>query len=136
VDYSADLGIGHETLDSQHQLLFGLIADLQHEIEAAPGKPVSTDILQRLFMYVVVHFSTEDRLMMESDYPDIAAHRAEHEAVVANLKRLEADCQAGVPSAPQDTMRFLKAWVEGHIPNADRRLAQHLSKERGSANNP
>jgi len=134
VRFLEEYKLGHETLDTQHQLLFGLIAELQSEIDTALGRAASTDVLQRLFMYAVVHFATEDELMMMSDYPDTLAHRAEHEAVLANVKRLEAECQAGVPSAREETLRFMKAWASGHVPGVDRGLVEHLAKRgRGAA---
>ena len=125
--YSEDYRLGHETLDAEHQLLFGLITELQSEIEVGRGQAALANVLDRLFMYAFMHFATEDRLMIESDYPEAQAHRAEHDAVIANLKRLESECQAGVPSAPEDTLLFLRKWASNHISNGDRRLVAHLS---------
>ncbi len=126
--YSEDYRLGHETLDAEHQLLFGLITELQSEIQVGRGQAALADLLQRLFMYAVMHFATEDRLMMESDYPDAQHHRAEHDATIANLKRLESECQARVPSAPEDTLLFMREWASNHISNGDRRLVAHLSQ--------
>jgi hemerythrin len=125
--YSEDYRLGHPTLDSQHQLLFGLSGDLERAIEANHGRDALADLLQRLFAYVIVHFTTEDRLMMESGYPDAEAHRAEHRSLMATLQRLETDCQAGVPSAPSDVLRFMTAWALGHIRETDLALVHHLS---------
>jgi len=129
----SDHRLGHETLDAQHLLLFGLITELQSEIELGRGRAALADVLRRLFLYVAVHFATEDQLMIESDYPDAQDHRAEHEAVIANLKRLEAAFQGGEPSAPRDTLRFMTTWASGHIANRDRRLVEHLLKAKAGA---
>lgn len=126
--YSEDYRLGHQTLDSQHQLLFGLIGDLERQIEANHGRDALTDVLQRLFAYVIVHFTTEDRLMMESGYPDAEAHRTEHRSLMANLQRLEQDHQAGVPSAPNDVLRFMTSWARDHIRESDLALVKHLSR--------
>ncbi len=128
----SDYRLGHETLDAQHLLLFGLITELQSEIEGGRGRDVLVDVLRRLFMYAALHFATEDQLMIESDYPDAQDHRAEHEAVIANLKRLEAACQTGVSSAPRDTLRFMTTWASGHVANGDRRLVAHLLKAKAA----
>lgn len=133
--YSQDYRLGHETLDSEHQLLFGLIAELQAEIQAGRGQAALGDLLQRFFMYAVMHFATEDRLMMEVDYPDAHAHRADHQRMLASLKRLEANCQAGAPSAPEDTLRFTSDWARGHLSQMDRKLVEYLASQVGSSPN-
>lgn len=125
--YTEDYRLGHPTLDSQHQLLFGLIGDLERAIEANHGRDALADLLQRLFAYVIVHFTTEDRLMLESGYPDAETHRVEHRSLMANLQRLEEEHQAGAPSAPKDVLRLLTAWARGHIRESDLALVSHLS---------
>jgi hemerythrin len=127
VRYSEDHRLGHETLDAEHLLLFGLITELESEIEIGRGQAALPDVLDRLFMYAFMHFATEDRLMIQSDYPDVQAHRAEHIALLADLKRLETECQAGIPSVPEDTLRVMTEWAGHHISNGDRRLVAHLS---------
>jgi hemerythrin-like metal-binding protein len=136
VRYSEEYRLGHETLDVEHQLLFGLMTELETAIEAGHGQSALADVLRRVFMYAVMHFATEDRLMVESDYPDAHGHRAEHQAVLANLKQLEAELNGGVMSAPEDTLGFLTKWARGHIPNTDRRLADHLSRAAGRGSRP
>lgn len=129
---SEDYRLGHELLDAEHLLLFGLITELQGEIEVGRGQAALADVLDRLFLYAFMHFATEDRLMIESDYPEARAHRVEHDAVIADLKRLESECQAGVPSAPDDTLRVITEWASNHISNGDRRLVAHLSHHSNS----
>jgi hemerythrin len=119
---------GYGLMDSHHELLFRLIADLERKIQDGEGEGALFDQLERLYSYAAVHFAAEDRVMIESDYPDTASHRSEHESVLANLKRLEAAYRAGAISAPEDTLRFIQSWATSHIPNADRRLADHLLK--------
>jgi hypothetical protein len=61
--YSEQCQLGHEVLDAEHQLLFGLITELESEIQAGRGQAVLVDVLQRLFIYAILHFATEDRLL-------------------------------------------------------------------------
>lgn len=107
------------------------MGDLEGGIPAARGRVMLADVLERLFMYAFMHFATEDRLMMESDYPEAQAHRAEHQTVLANLKQQEAEHRAGVPSAPEDTLRLMTDWARGHILHMDRRLVEYLAKRGG-----
>lgn len=129
--FSEDYRLGHQKLDTEHQLLFGIMGDLEGEIPAARGRAVLADLLERLFMYAFMHFATEDRLMMESDYPDAQAHRAEHQSVLSNLKQQEAEYQAGVRTAPEDTLRLMADWARSHILHMDRRLVDYLAKRGG-----
>ena len=123
--------LGHSLIDSQHELLFGLIADLESKIQDDRGRSVLADLLERLYSYAALHFDTEDRLMTETAYPDTANHRAEHERVLAGVKRLDGAYRSGVPSAPEDALRFMQAWATEHIPTADRRLLEHLRSAAG-----
>jgi len=122
--------LGHGLIDSEHNLLFGLITELESRVREKDGHTILADLMERLYSYAALHFSTEDRLMAETNYPEIDNHRAEHESVLVGLRRLEATFQSGGATAAEDTLQFMMLWVTNHIPNSDRKLADHLWQRR------
>ena len=120
--------LGHWLMDYERKLLFGLITELESKMQKHQSPGVLADLIERLYSYAALHFATEDRLMAETDYSDATSHQAEHELVLMSLRRLEASIQSGALSAPEETLRFMKSWATDHIPNFDRRLAEHLCK--------
>ena len=120
--------LGHGLVDSQHELLFGLIADLERKVAENHDGGVLIDVMERLYSYAALHFATEDRLMIETNYPDISEHRMAHEALLGAMKCLDNSIQSGVVSAPEEALQFMKAWAMDHIPSADRKLVDHLLK--------
>jgi len=129
--------LDHGLIDSQHQLLFSLIADLKSKVQEDLGQSVLDDFLECLYSYAALHFATEDRLMSETDYKDMAKHRREHEVLLAAIRRLDHGIQSGIAATtPKDVLRFVESWESDHIPNADRRLVEHLAKRRNEKARP
>lgn len=75
-----------------------------------------------------MHFATEDRLMVQSDYPDAPAHRGEHDFALDTCRRLEREFLAGDRAAAEELLVFLKQWRNTHLPGADKRLVKYLSR--------
>ena len=88
-------GIGVPEIDVQHRRLFALADELHEALNKGRGKDVLQEVLRRLVEYTQAHFATEERLMQRCGYPDIPAHKAQHEEFVRKVSLLEREFQAG-----------------------------------------
>jgi len=112
--------------DDQHQQLFRLLNGL-HETAGGDDRAAIGKQLDALIDYVVMHFQTEEKLMQEKGYTDYAAHKAEHDKLVATCADLQKKFHTGEAEVNQDTTRFVRDWLNGHIPKVDMPYAPCLN---------
>lgn len=120
--YGTDVAVA----DEQHQELFRLLNEL-HETAAEGDRAAIGRQLDGMIDYVVMHFQTEENLMQEKGYPDFAAHKAEHDKLVGTCADLQKKFHAGEAEVNQDTTRFVKDWLDTHIPKVDKAYGPCLS---------
>lgn len=130
IEWNDNLKLGVAEIDEQHEKLIGLINDLYDAFKQGKAKDVVDDIVSEAHDYIDYHFSTEQRLMEEYDYPQMGDHVDEHDDyIVQSSDHLMAsqDDEAGLAD---DVLDFLTDWWKTHINGTDRKLAMHL-KEKG-----
>jgi hemerythrin len=73
-----------------------------------------------------VHFAYEERLMEEADYPELAAHKAEHEDLTLRVRGFQKDFDEGRIATGITLLQFLKEWSQKHIMESDHKYAPYL----------
>jgi hemerythrin len=122
--YSVNIG----SIDAQHKGLLAIGAELYHAMATGRGKAITGKILDRLIQYTVAHFKDEERLMQVHGYPDFASHKAQHDALTAQVVQFQADFAADRATISIDLLNFLKDWLIGHIQGSDRRYVPFVQK--------
>jgi hemerythrin len=115
---AAQYGTKVDICDDEHKVLFGLLNDL-HEAAGGNDRKSIGSKLDALISYVVEHFATEEKLMQQKGYNGYAAHKAEHDKLMATCADLQAKFHAGQADVSQDTTAFVKGWLDSHIPSFD-----------------
>ncbi|MDR2019333.1 MAG: bacteriohemerythrin [Treponema sp.] len=84
--------------------------------------------------YTRYHFSTEEQLMRRIGYPELAAHRRQHEDFIREILREVNTFKDGKKFVPNLFVRYLRDWVLTHIAVSDRRYAAyiHALKKQGA----
>jgi hemerythrin-like metal-binding protein len=116
-------------VDAQHKMLFGIANELYTAMIAGQSKMAMARILDRLVQYTKVHFAHEERLMRLHDYPDLAPHKAEHDALTAKVVKFQNDFQQGQVNMSVQLLQFLKNWLEGHIRGSDQKYSPFLKSK-------
>lgn len=114
------------SIDGQHQNLFRLAGELYSAMSAGQGKAALSRVLDRLVQYTAVHFAFEERLMEQNGYPDLAAHRVEHQALTRQVLKFQTDFEAGKVAISVQLLHFLKNWLQNHIASSDQKYAPFL----------
>lgn len=104
--------------DEQHKEIFRILNAL-HETTEKGNRLAVGNLLDELINYVVMHFQTEQKMMESKGYPDLAVHKAEHDKVTATCADLQQKFHAGTAEVNQDTTRFVRDWLDNHIPTFD-----------------
>ncbi len=109
--------------DAHHKKLVSLINDLHSAMLKRAGNAAMAGIMERLVDYSRYHFSEEERLMKEHDYPLYEEHRAEHMAFISKTVELQERLKNGDADISVETMKFLLNWLKKHILIMDKRYS-------------
>lgn len=113
--------------DDEHKILFDKLNTLY---DLATGGAERSSIgaqLDDLIAYVVGHFAHEEKEMEAAGFAGLAAHKAEHEALVGTCADLQKKFHAGEADVNEDVGQMVKSWLESHIPTFDKGYSAVLS---------
>lgn len=124
------LSIGIQELDQQHQELFYRSGKLLEGIVGGDRGEVGR-LLDFLGEYVVTHFGTEERWMIESGYPSYQAHKGEHDRFMQDYLRMQVEYEHKGPTALMGMRvnNWIGAWLRDHISRTDMDLGRYLAKK-------
>lgn len=94
------------------------------------GFNVEEYLLEELSELLTHCFSCEEALMLESSYPNLSEHKAEHDLINNKVASLQNNIKQD-PNAHLNMLMFLSNWIIHHIDEADSKLARFV-KERNS----
>jgi len=132
ITWSDDLSVGVQEIDDQHKILVGLLNELNTAVQEHHGTDICNSILNRVIEYTRVHFTTEEGVMRLLLYPDFERHKAEHDALVNQVMKLQEKLVSGQATISFQLLHFLKVWLTKHIQGSDRQCGAYLL-ERGAA---
>lgn len=126
ITWSDRYSVGIATIDKEHQKLVSLVNELYTAILAGDAPAVTSKVLDGLASYTVSHFAAEEALMKRYNYPGFAAHKAEHDKLMAQVTQFQSDLRAGKAKLSQELMSFLQTWLIAHILGVDKKYTAHL----------
>jgi len=127
ITWDSSLSLGVEEIDEQHRAIFKLVNELS-EKKGAGDAAAATEILCFLRKYLNEHFDLETKLMIEMDYPDLEAHRQQHELFINNVIFFEIEKEFGVVSEEMlgNILEFLEDWCTKHILKEDKAFGDFI----------
>ena len=126
-EFDNTLITGDEMIDSQHQELIGKINTLLESCEEGNDKLTAVKTLDYLAEYTDFHFSAEEKLQEEINYPGIEEHKKEHEKlrqVVEELHEMLVEEEGPTPAFVEQVNRNVIEWLYRHIKGFDRSVAE------------
>ncbi len=125
--WDESLAVGVAEIDEQHQAIIRLINDLA----ARQGQAEDADAAKALAFlraYLHDHFDLETELMLDLAYPELDAHRQQHELFANHVIFFEIEKEFGVVSEQMlaDILVFLKEWFISHITKEDKALGEFV----------
>lgn len=113
--------------DTEHQILFDKLNKLYELATTGAARSAVGSQLDDLISYVVDHFAHEEREMSAKNYAGLAAHKAEHEALIGICAGLQKKFHAGEAEVTDEVGQMVKGWLEKHIPSFDKPYSAVLS---------
>lgn len=118
--------VGVDTIDQQHQHLFHLANRFAEAYESNTGKHVLAEIFDELIAYTQTHFTLEEKIMREADYPGYFRHKQNHEKLVKLVLGYKHQFENDEKNVESNVMNFIKTWLNGHILGMDRNYRRHV----------
>ena len=126
-EWSDTYRLGIPGVDQEHRTFFELIRAIEAWTGAEGGPAL--EALRSLRRYAEAHFANEEEFLDAVGYPELAPHRAEHQAFLRDVEALEQ-----VQDLPAEVaVRMARAWIGQHILGTDRRYSRWLDEAEPSA---
>lgn len=128
IQWDDDLLTGYDLVDFQHKELFARLSRLIEAVWEGKGEQGAIQTLDFLGDYVVEHFSAEESLMEQYEYPLRASHKAIHEQFVAGFLDLRKQFEAeGMNSdLTLKVMDEVSGWLRNHIRHSDKMMVDFV----------
>jgi hemerythrin-like metal-binding protein len=127
-DWDDSIALGIPTIDEQHKALFDWVNTLNEAIKNGEGNEAVGEIIWKLISYVTEHFNEEERLMLACNYPELAAHRNEHDLFVARLQEIQVSFNNGQEMGI-NILDFLVEWLVCHIKGTDQGYSRFIHEQ-------
>ncbi|BDG10856.1 bacteriohemerythrin [Anaeromyxobacter paludicola] len=126
--FTKDLEVGFEKVDVEHRALMRQVAAAVEAIGSGDREAVHAAVV-KLGDYLVWHFSSEERVMEETLYPERARHKAAHDLFMQDFLQVSEAEKAGEDLAvlAESIGQRIPEWIKFHIQVNDAPLGRYLA---------
>jgi hemerythrin len=130
VTWSPTYSVGIKLIDDQHKGLLNLVNDLFNHVigDEEAERAYFQKVIQQAVQYVKVHFATEEKIMIHTNFPGYAEHKKAHDAFVLTVVENIRDFEAGKKFTLSGFTKFLKEWVLTHIAIMDKQYFAYFKQ--------
>jgi hemerythrin len=126
IEWDDSLILGIKQIDEHHRNLVGLLSKSYSALLLDNPQAELEGIVGELVEYTAYHFSFEERLMAEYDFPYMNSHRLEHAEFSCNVRDFQDMLKRGDAALVTEVLVFLRGWLVNHILKVDRVYATFL----------
>ncbi|MGD8539326.1 MAG: bacteriohemerythrin [Candidatus Aminicenantes bacterium] len=134
IEWDDSLSVNVDLIDEQHKMLIQKLADLSDALRRGLEYNKIMQTLEFMIDYTDFHFSAEEKVMEENEYPGLEEQKKQHEVFRTTLNNIVEDYkEEGTTTAiAREINVFLLNWLIKHIKGSDAKLGEFLT-ERGLA---
>lgn len=123
--------IGIEAMDIQHarwiELIENFRATASEQLREQIGIDAAKLALEQLLNYTRSHFTSEERLMAEHEFPGLNEHKRRHQELEEEvIKLLDEIRKHKTTVTPLKLNLFLTIWLMEHIKQEDEKYARFI----------
>jgi len=123
VKWDDSLLTGIPEVDHQHKRLIEILNELYAAMHQGRSSEILDKILEELVSYTHYHFRTEEQLMEQHKYAEMAFHKLQHERFIAKVNEFLDKKSKGQVGLGLEIANFLKEWLLNHIKGTDKKLS-------------
>ncbi len=129
MEWNNHFKIGYAKIDKQHEKLVGKLNNLillskKNDLNVEKFKIA----LQLLESYCLLHFSTEENIMIKIDYPMLKKHKEQHKNFILALNeiKLNFDKEGITQKLLEEIEESCTYWLKGHIASSDQEIQSYI----------
>ena len=121
--------VGIEQVDREHRQLFEIAGRVYDSLGAGDtaAEAVTEAAVAELLDYTATHFASEEGLMEAAGYPELEAHRRQHQHLLAQARDMEMRAVIGDHDVPVELTHFLYRWLIEHIEVSDKKFGKFVA---------
>lgn len=127
LEWQEAFSVGIASVDYEHKELINLINELDRQASAGCSHDEVIAALGEVYAHISAHFALEEKFMRDSSYPHYPEHKANHEALLDQLRDIMDRVETDGSYDRERLSRELDSWFSEHFRTHDARLHQHTS---------
>lgn len=124
--WKPEYSVGIASLDKDHKKLISLLNQFNTAYDYAMSESYEREAFDDLIAYTKYHFSREEELMEQNEYPDVIAHKAQHKIMFEQVETFIKLYNEQGHDALEEVSDFLINWLINHINGTDKKYSKHL----------
>jgi hemerythrin len=128
VEWQDGYSVNNRIIDEQHKELLRFTNELYaaSKYGGFSERIFFARTVQKAVKYTQEHFSTEEKLMQEKNYPYYAEHKEQHDVFVAEVVRQIKEME-NASGKGEAFVLFLKDWILNHIAVSDKKYMPYIA---------
>ncbi|MFA6400256.1 MAG: bacteriohemerythrin [Salinivirgaceae bacterium] len=126
--WNQTLSVKIKTIDDQHIKLIEMINDFYDNVKNRSNNDNISALITGMKKYILTHFYTEEKYMVEFNYPNYEEHKKEHDLFISKLSAVEEKFNSGKVVVSFEITGFLKDWLKNHIQVTDKQYSDFFIK--------
>ena len=134
ITWNDKLETGIPIIDEQHQFIIEALSEIRI---SKLKKAELFQLLIDLQTYLSNHFDIEEKYMIETNYPEYAIHKADHDKVLKDTKNIltQNNADARPSEIALELVNYMQNWFIEHYSSIDTKMADYLKQHIGKINN-
>lgn len=119
---------GNMIIDNEHRQLFDAINKLLDACSKGQGRNQLAETMNFLQKYIEQHFSHEEQLQRQTNYPDAARHKELHDGYKRVVQEIAQELEKNGPTVVLvgKVNSNIANWLVMHIKREDVKVAAHI----------
>lgn len=126
IEWRSEFETGIDEVDAEHRELVDLINALHQEVADRSDSQTISAFLGEVFARIAAHFALEESVMRKHAYDEYAAHKAEHERLLDEIRDIMDAHEAGSVDYGTPLSTRVRDWFVNHFKYKDARLHRML----------
>ncbi len=131
IDWKESYSVGIKLMDEHHKKLISIINELHEGISSGDSEKALRKTLSALVDYTKYHFTAEESLMTQYEYPEYSTHKESHQKLLKALSDLQHQYEEkkGGLTIILKIENFLSNWLINHILESDKKYGPYLNSK-------
>ena len=128
IKWEASFEIGNEEIDNEHRFFLKIIQKIDSALQKNENPQHVSLLLDELYKYAQFHFTSEENVMIFSNYPYYKEHKQIHQDLLNQLG-MKMGYKGNTKINTDDFINFLLKWFKEHTTKTDLKLAKYLREQ-------